>query len=752
MEMNCLKSHNVCVNTLVLPGSLAKSSYHPNDYPYDSNIDALKLLFIPLDNADAVFIGCSPYPQYIPVLLKIAANNSGSLFCIHFHGNACDIGEVSACAEAECYTYMSHYMIVEYPQFGIAKGFPSEAVIDAIARCVHRFVVNELKIPKERIVLLGRSIGTGPACSLASYLTELNTPPAALILHAPYTSLHDASYDLLGCFSFLFLNRWENWKKLCRVKKKDAENDFRDPEHINSSTGPKSPSNKNPLLPVGQNSISPQPTPSLRKGGKELTSYAPQASPSLRKSGKEVPACIPKKEYSDPSSERVVTCPVLFIHADRDLIIDIHHSQTMHDLRTAAGLPSKLFIQESVEGFKKGHNFFDYGQEVILPTRDFLNQNTPYAQPHAVNLDRVRTACTVPPEFIFMSSESDPSHRDSMHSPRSNKNNKNNMNSNSNSSNTDSNGHMATHRMERDKPDGRNVTDDFNTNPPDSCIYSTSTHCRWMMCPCVFCSEASVACVLTCFKNLYHSVTCTSAQFVYETKRMRNKEHSNGCKVLKALLCCQSLESFVREEEPLLDNSDSDEESVDPATFNPLNKSPSPRSEGNANVQNTKTIELVVKDARETAMEHHMRIEGRGREGGTRKVAGASGNKMDVYQKLQIQSDVRTSRPALLRTVTESSMVEKPISRNVRRNQSEKIRRFSEDKDGDEEEVKEEDGGGDIDGGTNVTREKSVKEDRAKGNVTSPTHAQLSKAKGWSSYKEWKDVSKGKYDEDARTV
>lgn len=740
--MNCLKSQNVCVNTLVLPGSLAKSSYHPNDYPYDSSIDTLKLLFIPLDDADAAFVGCSSYPQYIPVLLKIAANNSGSLFCIHFHGNACDIGEVSACAEAECYTYMSHYMIVEYPQFGIAKGFPSEAAIDAIARCVHRFVVNELKIPKERIVLMGRSIGTGPACSLASYLTGLNTPPAALILHAPYTSLHDASYDLLGCFSFLFLNRWENWKKLCRVKKKATNDDFRDVELTNSSTVPKSPSNKNPLLPL------------------ELITSSPQATPSLRKSGKEIPSIVPNKEYSDPSSECVVTCPVLFIHADRDLIIDLHHSQTMHDLRTAASLPSSLFIQESVEGFKKGHNFFDYGQEVILPSRDFLNKNVPYALPHAVHLDRVRSACTVPSEYIFMSSEGDASHRDHVNSPRSSNNN----NNNNNNSKTDGDGRVTSHRMERDKPDN-SIMEDFNTNPPDSCMYSTSKHCRWFMCPCVFCSEASVACILTCFKNLYYTATCTSPLFVYQTKEMRNQEHSNGYKVLKALVCCQSLESFVKEEEPLMQNSDSDEESVEPATFNPLmnNKSPSPRNKGHAKVQSRKKSTPVVKDARETAMEHHMRIEGRGREGGTGKSTGggagvaSNNNKKDVYHKLQIQSDVRVARPALLRTVTENSLVKKPISRSQSRNQSEKIRRFSDVKDGYEGEGEGEEK--EVDGGRNIVGDKyaiigdkSMKDDRAKGNIGVSTHTRRLKEKGGSSYKECKEVGKNENDDDAHAV
>jgi hypothetical protein len=151
--MDCLKSCNICVNTIMLPGSLSSSTYSPSDYPY-TNESGLKLLFIPLhscdDNQPGFRSGAGSelgsvsglesgigsgkgsgkgkglefglgMPTYIPVLLKIGSPGA-TLFCIHFHGNACDIGEGGPSAQHESHHFNAHYLIVEYPKFGIANG------------------------------------------------------------------------------------------------------------------------------------------------------------------------------------------------------------------------------------------------------------------------------------------------------------------------------------------------------------------------------------------------------------------------------------------------------------------------------------------------------------------------------------------------------------------------------------------------------------------------------------------------------
>lgn len=524
--MNCLKSANICVNTIVLPGCVAQSSYLSDEYPYGNSIDGHKLLFIPIERSHLSFAGCLSLPKFIPVLLNLAPANSGSLFCIHFHGNACDIGEVGACATSESYTFNAHYMVVEYPKFGIAEGFPTEEVIDIITRSVYKFVVNVLNVPSERIVLIGRSIGTGPACSLASYLESLGKPPAALILHAPYTSLRDAAYDLLGCFSFLFLNRWVNWTKLCKVKTSTN----RPSEELKAADGssqmPSSPMQMNPLLSSA--------VPIILSDGRNSDEGITYAS---------------EGDYRNSTADAVIKCPVLFIHADKDLIIDSHHSKMMHDMRLAAGLPSEFFIQRSVDGFNKGHNYFDYSKDVITPARDFLQKYVPYSPPHALDLSQVESACAVPPiyqKYLPQKSASDNSRDDyALKKAESDQG----------------------CQMDREKSK-YSISDNCTPRGIFDC-YALNNACRWALCPCVFCCEASLACAFTGLNYLFYSVTCTSPKFLYETKKARKRDHINGYKVIKALLCMQSIEIFIREEEP--EEGDSDDDEVDPATvINPL--------------------------------------------------------------------------------------------------------------------------------------------------------------------------------------
>ena len=67
------------------------------------------------------------------------------------------------------------------------------------------FIEGSLQIPADRIVILGRSIGTGPACYLAAELTKRGKPPAALVLHSPYTSIRDLTTDLVASYNIKLL-------------------------------------------------------------------------------------------------------------------------------------------------------------------------------------------------------------------------------------------------------------------------------------------------------------------------------------------------------------------------------------------------------------------------------------------------------------------------------------------------------------------------------------------------------------------
>lgn len=70
-----------------------------------------------------------------------------------------------------------------------------------------QFLINDLGYEERDIILVGRSMGSGPACEMASTFTNV----AALILISPYTSLKAATKSFLGSLaSMLVRERFDN--------------------------------------------------------------------------------------------------------------------------------------------------------------------------------------------------------------------------------------------------------------------------------------------------------------------------------------------------------------------------------------------------------------------------------------------------------------------------------------------------------------------------------------------------------------
>eukprot|EP00981_Chlorochromonas_danica_P000659 scaffold146_cov171-Ochromonas_danica.AAC.8 len=331
------------------------------------------------------------------------------MFCIHFHGNACDIGQVSICAARESSALHAHYLLVEYPGFGLSNGYASEVTVNQIAISVYNFVHQELKIPSDRIVLIGRSIGTGPVCYLASHLQAEGKPPLAVILHSPYASIRDAAFDLLGSISTCMFDRWPNWRYL-----------------------------------VG--------------------------------------------DMNDPT---VIQCPVLFIHADNDKVIPCQHSLLLHEQRLKRGLPSDLFIQHSTGSLVKGHNYFDYEQDVVIPSRNFLHRLLP--------LDLQSLPTLILPQDVLQ-------------------------------------------RVMRVPPEYKGFGEEFLTKADNEkpSKYTTWVISCWLCCPCLFCAEGCLAC-------LWNNVPYLSEPS-FNYKQLRPQQMSHGG-LMQAVFHRKSFDRLVNEDE-----------------------------------------------------------------------------------------------------------------------------------------------------------------------------------------------------------
>mmetsp|Transcript_2873 Transcript_2873/g.6527 ORF Transcript_2873/g.6527 Transcript_2873/m.6527 type:complete len:374 (+) Transcript_2873:97-1218(+) len=135
------------------------------------------------------------FAEGIPCVWLPAPRAAGViLFC---HGNAEDLGM--------CFPFVRHMrdqfkmnvLAVEYPGYGLLHGISrsSEAALKEVALTAFRFILDELKVAYEQIILFGRSVGSGPTVYLASRF-----PVGGLILVAAFASVREAAKSLVGPF------------------------------------------------------------------------------------------------------------------------------------------------------------------------------------------------------------------------------------------------------------------------------------------------------------------------------------------------------------------------------------------------------------------------------------------------------------------------------------------------------------------------------------------------------------------------
>ena len=104
--------------------------------------------------------------------------------------------------------------MVEYPGYGLYKGKCSSETILKDSEIIIEYLINEIKIPSQNILLLGRSVGTGPATHIASKYDV-----GGLILVAGYTSLKKLVGDHFGKLAkWMIAERFENITKIETVK------------------------------------------------------------------------------------------------------------------------------------------------------------------------------------------------------------------------------------------------------------------------------------------------------------------------------------------------------------------------------------------------------------------------------------------------------------------------------------------------------------------------------------------------------
>ena len=139
---------------------------------------------------------------------------------IYFHANAEDIGEVYEMLDKLRSNLRINVLAPEYPGYGIyteTKPFDRKSTSTQSISCsaeqikedadsIYDFVLeNFTGIQESDILLLGRSMGSGPSIYLSS-----TRNPGGLVCMSAYTSIKNVVYDSLSFLNYLVPEQFDN--------------------------------------------------------------------------------------------------------------------------------------------------------------------------------------------------------------------------------------------------------------------------------------------------------------------------------------------------------------------------------------------------------------------------------------------------------------------------------------------------------------------------------------------------------------
>lgn len=111
-------------------------------------------------------------------------------------------------------------MIFDHRGFGDNSGSPTEKDLARDARAIWKYATEELKVPPNRIVLYGESLGGGVASRLAGDLGKEGVEPGGLIVQSSFNSLVETGqyhFPILPV-SLLLIDRFESSRHITHAK------------------------------------------------------------------------------------------------------------------------------------------------------------------------------------------------------------------------------------------------------------------------------------------------------------------------------------------------------------------------------------------------------------------------------------------------------------------------------------------------------------------------------------------------------
>jgi hypothetical protein len=180
---------------------------------------AALLLFAVLLSDKMIF---QPHPasyRDTPEVLKLTTVNGSKISALYFpngsakftllvsHGNGEDLGDNRYWLE-DLRRAGFAVLAYDYEGYGTSEGKPSESHVYQDEEAAYDYLVVNLKVPPGRVILLGRSVGSGPAAYLAA-----RRPVAALVLQSSFLW----AFRVLTRIAILPFDKFPNYKNISHV-------------------------------------------------------------------------------------------------------------------------------------------------------------------------------------------------------------------------------------------------------------------------------------------------------------------------------------------------------------------------------------------------------------------------------------------------------------------------------------------------------------------------------------------------------
>jgi len=135
---------------------------------------------------------------------------------LYFHGNAGNLSHRGPIVLEWQKSLNQAVLIVDYAGYGRSGGKPTEAGCYAAADAAYAWLVNDEKVPADRILLVGTSLGGGVAVDLA-----IRQPHRGLVLISTFTSIPAMAQRIYFFLParLLVRNRFDNLAKIAQCSR-----------------------------------------------------------------------------------------------------------------------------------------------------------------------------------------------------------------------------------------------------------------------------------------------------------------------------------------------------------------------------------------------------------------------------------------------------------------------------------------------------------------------------------------------------